>query len=158
MRPAFAESTDMKDFNVTYVAIPNTGTPHETGFQTKITMYNLLPTIQVSYETNVIYALQPSTVDVQIEDPENNSIFYDLTYNNGLNIDSGLKYNIKFIGTNHWQATFIPANDASSMLWLICLISLTTLIVRFWLILNHVFIKQLIVLFVKINIVDMILA
>ena len=114
VRPAFAESSDMKDFNVTYVAIPNSGTPHETGFQTKITMFNYLPSITVSYVTNIIYALQASTVDVQIEDPENNSIFYDLTYNNGLNIDSGLKYNIKFIGTNHWQATFIPANDKTS--------------------------------------------
>mmetsp|Transcript_43256 Transcript_43256/g.50766 ORF Transcript_43256/g.50766 Transcript_43256/m.50766 type:complete len:626 (+) Transcript_43256:1317-3194(+) len=115
VRPAFAEATDIKIFNVTYVAIPMTGSNHETGFQTEISMFNDLPTISVSYVTNILYALQPAVVDVLIEDPENNSIFYELSYNNGLNIDSGLEYTIKFVGTNHWEATFWPKNTPDNI-------------------------------------------
>ena len=110
VRPAFAQESDMKDFNITYVAIPNAGTRQETGFQTIITMYNELPTIILNYTYSIIYALQPATVDVLIEDLENNSIFFNLSLSNGYTFSNDSKYDVNFIGTNHWHVTFYPLN------------------------------------------------
>lgn len=73
--PAFAQASDMKDSNVTYVAIPNTGNLIETGFKTTITLYNELPVLYLNYTNTTIVAYHPSSVEVKIEDPEGNSVF-----------------------------------------------------------------------------------
>ena len=125
VNPAFAQASDMKDFNVTYVAIPNTGNLIETGFKTTITLYNELPVLYLNYTTSTIMAYHPASVDVKIEDPEVNSVFLSLTVNNGISFMDPSKYKIDFRGVNHWILTFTPDNkDAGNLVLAVIILKL----------------------------------
>ena len=109
--PAFAQASDMKDSNVTYVAIPNTGNLIETGFETTITLYNKLPVLYLNYTNTTIVAYHPASVDVLLKDPEGNSVFISFGLNNGLSFMNTAKYKVQFLGSNHWFLTFTPDNN-----------------------------------------------